>query len=234
MCQCSLPRIYQQNQTFNILFNFPPKGGKSLLCTVCIFKTGGEPSLLHYISVKHPLAWPFITHSVGRFRCYLPRRNNEEVFKYWLWLWKRGAFFSPLSQFGSRLNLDAMFALSICSADLGSFPATIWAWRSSSDIVIKGGGSLPLSHALKFLLWNQCLHSWNTDLTHSTHTKCCTYTTLKGIHLFFEHSVKLLCDYVVRKFKEKKKNQIRTKTGKRRMTPKWKQTKQVLLIITNI
>lgn len=58
--------------------------------------------------------------------------------------------------------------------------------------------------------------------------------TLKGIHLFFEHSVKLLCDYVVRKFKEKKKNQIRTKTGKRRMTPKWKQTKQVLLIITNI
>lgn len=138
--------------------------------------------------MKYPLARPFITHSVGRFRCYLPRRNNE-VFKYWLWL-----FFFPSFTSGQGWTLT-LCLLYLCSADLGSFPVTIWAWRSFSDNIItkakKGGNFLCVCvfhpHPV---LWNSyfrvgvCTWEKLTNLTHSTRTRCHTPMTLKGIHFY--------------------------------------------------
>lgn len=136
--------------------------------------------------MKYPLARPFITHSVGRFRCYLPRRNNE-VFKYWLWL-----FFS-LFHLGSRLNLDAVFALSLFR----------WSWQFSCnylsvEIVLwqhhhkgkeRGEFFVCVFHPHP-VLWNSyfrvgvCTWEKLTNLTHSTRTRCHTPMTLKGIHFY--------------------------------------------------
>lgn len=96
-----------------------------------------------------PMLFFPITHSqCGETRCYLPSRNNGQVFKYWLWLWKRHIYFNLTSGQGWTLT---HCLLCLCSADPGCFPPTIWAWRSFSDR-LSGG----------------CIRDTLYKLTHST------------------------------------------------------------------
>lgn len=52
----------------------------------------------------------FIAEREWGARCYLPRRNNEQVFQYWLWLWKRRIYFTLTSGQGWTLTVR-VFAL---------------------------------------------------------------------------------------------------------------------------
>lgn len=140
-CQylCSLPKLYHQN--FNYLCNFPPKSRKKPV-KLSAHIQNREGNLLCYNIISYQ--WSIlllgllsrtvwgglgVTSHAGTMKCL----NIDS-----------GSFFpSFTSGQGWTLTLCLLY---LCSADLGSFPVTIWAWRSFSDNIItkakKGGNFL--------------------------------------------------------------------------------------------
>lgn len=70
-------------------------------------------------------------------RCCLPDRNNEDLFKYWLWQRGGGDIYFTLSW--SRLRPLSMFALLLFSADAGAFAETTSAHDHLSVILSTRG-----------------------------------------------------------------------------------------------
>lgn len=191
-CQylCSLPKLYHQN--FNYLCNFPPKSRKKPV-KLSAHIQNREGNLLCYNIISYQ--WSIlllgllsrtvwgglgVTSHAGTMKCL----NIDS-----------GSFFpSFTSGQGWTLTLCLLY---LCSADLGSFPVTIWAWRSFSDNIItkakKGGNFLCVCVCVFHphpVLWNSyfrvgvCTWEKLTNLTHSTRTRCHTPMTLKGIHFY--------------------------------------------------
>lgn len=138
MYLCSMPKLYHQN--FNYLCNFPPKSRKKPV-KLSAHIQNREGNLLCYNIISYQ--WSIlllgllsrtvwgglgVTSHAGTMKCL----NIDS-----------GSFF-PLSP---RVKAEPWRCVcSLCSADLGSFPVTIWAWRSFSDNIItkakKGGNFL--------------------------------------------------------------------------------------------
>lgn len=136
MYLCSLPKLYHQN--FSYLCNFPPKSRKKPV-ELSVHIQNREGNLLCYNIISYQ--WSIlllgllsrtvwgglgVTSHAGTMKCL----NIDS-----------GSFFpSFTSGQGWTLTLCLLY---LCSADLGSFPVTIWAWRSFSDNIItkakKGG-----------------------------------------------------------------------------------------------
>lgn len=168
MYLCSLPKLYHQNQNFNYLCNFPPKSRKKPVKLSAHIQNREGNLLCHNIisyqwsilllGLLSRTAWGGlgVTSHAGTMKCL----NIDS-----------GSFFS-LFHLGPRLNLDAVFALSLFR----------WSWQFSCnylsvEIVLwqhhhkgKERGEFfvcvcvsPPSCALKFLFSSRCLHLGKTD-----------------------------------------------------------------------
>ena len=130
-------------------------------------------------------------------RCCLQHRNNEQVFKYWLWLWKRHVYFTLTSGQGWTLMVCLLCR---CSADLGCFswnyPSVhIIFWQTLnnrkrdafySEVCVEIPASQSVAAAVTYSISRSVL--WAT-----VYKVLYPYMTQKGIHSYL-NSVRLLYD----------------------------------------